>query len=332
MLRVILAFVLALAALVLPAGGSSRMSARGPRAGRNVAPLAPAVPRAPGRFVPLVPEARYPTHLVSSRTDPSRTDAPLTNPVSVARPKPSIVRELLLSFDDGPDLLGTPMVLEELNRRGLKGLFFVNGSHMVGNRPEDLARRDLVRKLAAHGHLVANHTLSHRNVCAEPEGLDHEIDGNAEIITAATGVRPLLFRSPYGARCKRLEEAMRIRGLLQVGWNLDPQEWRGDGEDAVVDYIKHMLGKSRGRYILLLHDTHAQAVRALPRILDWIVHENDRAVRAGEPPIVLRDYTVYFPERPLPAFASEPLLDDLGAAFGIVPRLLASLSEPRKGS
>lgn len=323
-MRVTLAFALALAVLVLPAGGSSKVPPRGPRLSRTGAAVPLVAPRPHGRLPPLAPEARYPTHLVTAQTGTAQATA--------TRPKPSPVRELLLSFDDGPDLLGTPMVLEELNRRGLKGLFFVNGTHMVGTRPEDMARRDLVRKLAAHGHLVANHTLSHKNVCAEPATLDHEIDGNAEIITAATGVRPLLFRSPYGARCKRLEEALRLRGLLQVGWNLDPQEWRGDGEDAVVDYIKHMLGKSRGRYILLLHDTHVQAVRALPRILDWIGRENERALRAGEPPIVLRDYTVYFPERPLPDFASTSLLDDLGAAFGIVPLLLARLSEPRKGS
>ena len=78
----------------------------------------------------------------------------------------------MLTFDDGPDLFHTPVVLDELDRRGLKAIFFVNARYMVGSRPQDLARRDLVRKLAAHGHLVANHTLSHRNVCAEPETLD----------------------------------------------------------------------------------------------------------------------------------------------------------------
>src|SRR5262245_13472667 len=53
-------------------------------------------------------------------------------------------RELLLSFDDGPDLRGTPVILNELDRRGLKAIFFVTGWRLLGNRPEDVARRDLV--------------------------------------------------------------------------------------------------------------------------------------------------------------------------------------------
>src|SRR4029079_15006619 len=77
-------------------------------------------------------------------------------------------RELLLSFDDGPDLKGTPVILDELDRRGLKAIFFVTGWRLAGTRPEDLARRELVRKIAAHGHLVANHTFTHHDLCQNP--------------------------------------------------------------------------------------------------------------------------------------------------------------------
>jgi peptidoglycan/xylan/chitin deacetylase (PgdA/CDA1 family) len=231
------------------------------------------------------------------------------------------VRDLVLTFDDGPDLLATPVILEELDRRGLKAIFFVNGRHLVGNRPQDLARRDLVRKMAAHGHLIANHTLSHRNVCAEPELLEREIDGNAEIITAATGVRPLLFRAPYGARCRRLDQALRDRDLVQVGWNLDPQEWKGGGEDGVYAYVTKRLARFAGRATLILHDTHSQAVRALPRILDWIARENHRVARDGGMPIRLRDYGVFIPSRPLGETGFEPLLADLRDAFSVLPGL-----------
>jgi peptidoglycan/xylan/chitin deacetylase (PgdA/CDA1 family) len=310
----------ALAALVLPAGGSGWHRAARPGAGPSAAAGAPERPR-PGARDPspvraraaaaprpaaeaaiLRPGPRYPTFLQPLPGEPP----PVVPP---ADPGPRR-RELVLTFDDGPDLFGTPLVLEALDRRGLKAIFFVNGRLLMGSKPQDLARRDLVRKLAAHGHLVANHTLSHRNVCAEPETLETEIDGNAEIIHAATGIRPLLFRSPYGARCRRLDEAARVRDLLQVGWNLDPQEWKGGGEDAIVAYVRTFLTRP-GRYILLLHDMQREAVRALPRILDWIARENDRAAATGAPPIVIRDYTVFFPVRELPATGFEPLVSEL---------------------
>jgi peptidoglycan/xylan/chitin deacetylase (PgdA/CDA1 family) len=229
------------------------------------------------------------------------------------------VRDLLLTFDDGPDLFGTTVVLDELDRRGLKAVFFVYGQHLVGNRPQDLARRDLVHKLAAHGHLVANHTLSHRNLCAEPDTLEREIDGNEEIITAATGVRPLLFRAPYGARCRRLDQALRARDLVQVGWNMDPQEWKGGGEDGVYNYVTSTLAHFTGRAILILHDTQREAVRALPRILDWIARENDRVAREGGVPLRIRDYSVLLPSPPLPETGLEPFLSDLRAGLSALP-------------
>src|SRR5947208_2500431 len=85
-------------------------------------------------------------------------------------------RKVLLSFDDGPDLRGTPLILDELDRRGLKAIFFVTGWRLKGERPEDVARRDLVRKIAAHGHLVANHTMSHHDLCQNPAEQAEEID------------------------------------------------------------------------------------------------------------------------------------------------------------
>jgi peptidoglycan/xylan/chitin deacetylase (PgdA/CDA1 family) len=235
-------------------------------------------------------------------------------------------RELLFTFDDGPDLAGTPLVLEALDRYGIKGIFFVNGRHFSGRRPQDLARRDLVRKLAAHGHLVANHTLTHQNPCARPELVEAEIDGNAELIAAATGVRPTLFRAPYGARCRHLDQVLAARDLIPVGWNLDPQEWRGDDEDAVVAYVTGALRRLRGRATLLLHDTHPGAVRALPRILAWLARENARLVREGrtkqgggegvDGPIRVRDYAAFLPPKTLPSTGFEPLVAPLAEPFG----------------
>jgi peptidoglycan-N-acetylglucosamine deacetylase len=303
--RLTLLACFATAALVPVTAGSMRGSAVRPVApGASPAPSevdAPEAPLparlrvAPGEAVPLL-------RLSGRKSDQGRA----------RKGKPA--RELILTFDDGPDLSGTPVVLEELERRGLRAIFFVNGEHMVGSRPEDFARRDLVRRIAAQGHLVANHTLSHRNVCSEPDDLERQIDGNAEIIAGATGLRPLLFRSPYGARCRRLDQALAERDLLSIGWNLDPQEWKGGSEDAIVDYVTSRLGRSTGRAVLLLHDPRRGAVRALPRILDWIEVENARLRHSGGEPLVIRDYSVFLPEEPLPSTGLEPLGRRLAAA------------------
>jgi peptidoglycan/xylan/chitin deacetylase (PgdA/CDA1 family) len=232
-------------------------------------------------------------------------------------------RSLLLSFDDGPDLVGTSLILDELTRRHVKAVFFVNGHHIVRNRPEDLARRDLLRKLATHGHLVGNHTMNHRNLCQNRDAMAAEIDGASELIAYATSVRPLLFRSPYGARCRDLDRALADRDLIQVGWNMDPQEWRGEDEDAIATYAITGLRRAQGPVILLLHDKNVAAVRALARILDFVDAENARAAREGRAPIRLVDYRVFLPAEPLPETGLEPW----GRSFLSSLQALSSLAD-----
>jgi len=232
-------------------------------------------------------------------------------------------RELLLSFDDGPDLGGTPTILAELDRRGLKAIFFVTGWRLVGQRPEDVARRDLVRKIAAHGHLVANHTMNHHDLCQNPEEQASEIDASTELIAETTGIRPLLFRSPYGAFCRSLEAALTARGMPDIGWNIDPQDWKTDDEEAVFSYLTSKVDKLKGRGIMLLHDTHEASVHALPKFLDWLARENKRAVRQRRPPVNVIDYAVMVPKRPVTASGIPELVGALVAdARGSVARHL----------
>jgi peptidoglycan/xylan/chitin deacetylase (PgdA/CDA1 family) len=276
----------ALAALALPVvlpgtvGGSDAPHV--PVAVTAAPLLAPGVARTPRR----APAAYEPVALFSPGHGAHTAFQPATAP-----------RELVLSFDDGPDLRGTPLILEELDKRGLKAIFFVTGWRLTGHRPEDVARRDLVRKIAAHGHLVANHTFSHHNLCRNPDEQTAEIDGNAKLIAATTGVPPLLFRSPYGAFCESLQDKLTARELPDIGWNIDPQDWKSDDEDVVFTYLTTKLSGLKGRGILLLHDTHLASVHALPRVLDWLARQNARDVRAGREPVEVIDYAPFVPRR-----------------------------------
>jgi peptidoglycan/xylan/chitin deacetylase (PgdA/CDA1 family) len=242
---------------------------------------------------------------------------------------PTHRRELLLSFDDGPDLRGTPLILDELDRRGLKAIFFVTGWRLTGDRPEEIARRDLVRKIARHGHLVANHTMNHKNLCQNSIDQAAEIDGASEIVAQSTGVRPLLFRAPYGAICQSLLQALEARDMPNVRWNLDPQDWKSDDHDEIYRYLTQRLSQLRGRGVLLLHDTHIASVEALPAILDWIVRENRRAVSESRAPITLIDYSVMLPPRTPPQTGLEAIVASLTSdAGGALGRLLGNGPAP----
>jgi len=226
-------------------------------------------------------------------------------------------RELILTFDDGPDLRTTPIVLDELDRRGLKGLFFVTGWRLDGDRPEDEARRDLLRKILAHGHMVGNHTFHHANLCKNPEVTAREIDSNTAIIEAVTGYAPTLFRSPYGAHCRSLDAALVARGLVDIGWNIDPKDWLHHDVATVTSTLAGKLSHFEGRAILLLHDTHVGSVFSLSPVLDELGRQNEKAVQEGRPPVILRDYRVFLP------ISEEPQLGILALASSLGQDLLA---------
>jgi peptidoglycan/xylan/chitin deacetylase (PgdA/CDA1 family) len=301
--RRLVALAAFIAPIVAPALGGSSDAVRRPT-------TEPKLAAAPIAAAPV--PADEPTTLWSPGHGPHTGFQPSSSP-----------REILLSFDDGPDLRGTPMILDELDRRGLKAIFFVTGWRLLGQRPEDVARRDLVRKIAAHGHLVANHTMNHHDLCQNPSEQAAEIDANSELIASTTGVRPLLFRSPYGAFCQSLAAALNARGMPDIGWNIDPQDWKHDSEDAVLAYLIKSVEKLRGRGIMLFHDTHEASVHALPRFLDWLVRENKRAVRHRRPPVNIIDYSVMVPKRPVTASGVPELVRALYAdAAGSVARHL----------
>ncbi len=270
--------------------GAQRELALGPADRRQASKSEPGAPTQAS-----LPSATFPRYL---KPLPSEAPAAVTHAPAE--------RLVLLTFDDGPDLQGTPLIMDELDRRKLKAVFFVMGQHIVRNRPEDLARRDLLRKLALHGHHVGNHTMNHKDLCQNPGSLAEEVDHAAELITYATGVRPLLFRSPYGARCRSLDRALVERDLIQVGWNADPREWRGNSERAIFSYVTDVLAHASAPVILLLHDKNMAAVQTLPRILDWIEQEQSRVAREGGVPIRIVDYSVLLPER-----AAHPLVESV---------------------
>jgi peptidoglycan/xylan/chitin deacetylase (PgdA/CDA1 family) len=218
--------------------------------------------------------------------------------------------ELLLTFDDGPALDKTPKVLDILDEHHVKAVFFVNGWHFQGSRPAAEQSKALLREELRRGHLVGNHTVHHYFLCGRvySKRAAEEIEENAALIEAATGMRPPLFRTPYGAHCPQLATTLSGLGITPIGWDIDPQDWRLRNAPKIEAYVESHLRTLRGRQILLLHDVQSETVKALPHILDWIERENGARAERHEPPIKIIDYGYLLPPRPL----VPPLLDAFG--------------------
>src|SRR2546427_7435919 len=137
---------------------------------------------------------------------------------------PSLVRgpadgkRIALTFDDGPAPPFTEQILDILRARGITATFFVCGRN-VERHP------DVVRRIAAEGHTLGNHTYSHPFLCFRSRrSMAGEIDRTQEAVRKITGESPTLFRPPYGVRWPGLWRVLGER-RLRVGM------WAGSGLD-----------------------------------------------------------------------------------------------------
>jgi len=195
--------------------------------------------------------------------------------------------ELILSFDDGPHPIVTPKILDMLAAHDIHAVFFWVGWHFQ-RAPE--ASKALAERAIAEGHVIANHTINHAQLCAVPEAqAAFEIDGNRAMLEQAATMPVVWFRSPYGARCSQIERLLAERGMHNFHWDLDPQEWRKGSQGSAIRYVTHNLAflGDKDRAVLLLHDTKRSTLTALPKILDWITAENKKREVSGRKPIVI---------------------------------------------
>ena len=160
-------------------------------------------------------------------------------------------QEVALTYDDGPNDAATPRLLDILAAANVRATFFMIG-RFVRERP------DLVRAVAAAGHLVGNHTMTHPWLPSKPAALiREELRGCQQALQDTLGAPVRYFRSPHGARRPAVLGAAAELGLTPVQWNVSGQDWTAIGEDGIVKLVARRAGKvargGRGANVLL-HD------------------------------------------------------------------------------
>ncbi|MDR4891159.1 MULTISPECIES: polysaccharide deacetylase family protein [unclassified Chryseobacterium] len=177
-------------------------------------------------------------------------------------------KELVLTFDDGPDETYTPQILDVLSKYHVPAAFFLVGLNAEKNLP-------LVKRIYREGHEIGNHTFTHENVAkVSPERALLELKLTRLLIECVTGHSTILFRAPYNADSEPTtsEEIIpvalaRQQNYLDIGENIDPEDWQpGIKADEIVKRVMAGVKHERGN-IILLHDaggdTRAETVKAL---------------------------------------------------------------------
>jgi peptidoglycan/xylan/chitin deacetylase (PgdA/CDA1 family) len=174
-----------------------------------------------------------------------------------------------LTFDDGPDPVDTPKLLDLLREKGVKATFFV-----VGKRADRYP--EIVRRAWNEGHLIANHTWSHYSLFCflTPSRLRAEIERGTESVRRSCGFRPRLFRSPVGLRHPLLGPYLKDAGLEFVSWSI----WTRDSLNPNAEVLtRRILSQVAGGDIILLHDRLPGGADVMLSILPRVIDE----IRAG---------------------------------------------------
>ncbi|HEX5413853.1 MAG TPA: polysaccharide deacetylase family protein [Terriglobia bacterium] len=183
---------------------------------------------------------------------------------------PAESRSVFLTFDDGPAPPFTERVLDILSEHKISATFFLCGKN-VESHPE------IARRIVREGHTVGNHTYSHPFLFARSSRfIAAEIDRAQEAIERVTGVRPTLFRPPYGARWFGLMPVLRQRRLKMIMWSVTGFDWKYKSEQILRATTRRLHPGA----VILLHDGHEQpppggidqsgTVEALPEIIEAV--------------------------------------------------------------
>jgi peptidoglycan/xylan/chitin deacetylase (PgdA/CDA1 family) len=173
----------------------------------------------------------------------------------------TVSRLVSLTFDDGPDPVTTPAVLDVLAKYGVHAAFFCIGEKTA-------QYQGLARRIADEGHIIANHSYHHfwGTNFLRLKGLTREMAQTQEAIQGATGKTPAFFRPPMGLTNPHMARALRRNGLICVGWDVRPFD-TGRTNRQVMDVIAR---KTRDGSIILLHDT-ARSPREIMELLEGVI-------------------------------------------------------------
>ncbi|GIO34801.1 MULTISPECIES: N-acetylmuramoyl-L-alanine amidase [Paenibacillus] len=187
-------------------------------------------------------------------------------------------KQVALTFDDGPDKIVTPKILDILKENKIKATFFI-----LGNRAK--TQPDLVRRIVEEGHAIGNHSWSHPNF--DQISVDQalkEVEDTQATLEDAVGFRPILFRPPYGALSKDKLDAIHQQDLAVVNWTVDTMDWSGVSSKEIMRLVRKEL-KPGG--IVLQHTANgknhlANTIEALQQMIPELKAEGYSFVTVPE--------------------------------------------------
>ncbi len=170
---------------------------------------------------------------------------------------------IYLTFDAGFENGHTPAILDALKKHNAPAAFF-----LVGNYLETAP--DLVRRMIAEGHTVANHTYHHPDMSAiaSKDAFQAELAATEKKFYEITGQEmPKLYRPPQGKYSEQNLQFANELGYTTVFWSLAYVDWYKDDQPTKEEAFKKLIPRIHNGAIVLLHSTSATNAAVLDELL-----------------------------------------------------------------
>ena len=179
-----------------------------------------------------------------------------------------------LTYDDGPSN-ATPLILDTLEKYGVKATFFVVGRDQVEYHKEALIRA------YNDGMEIGSHTYDHRILSkSTQEQIWETMWKNDELLKEVIGFQPKIMR-PTGGGINDTVRASIDRPMIL--WNIDTLDWKYEDKDTIVNTVKAEVHPGA---IILMHDlietTGDSTWQATAEIVPWLLEQGYEPVTVSE--------------------------------------------------
>lgn len=167
-------------------------------------------------------------------------------------------KKIAISFDAAWGDEYTQDILDTLDKYNVKSTFFLVG-FWIDKYPEQ------VKEIHKRGHEIGNHSATHPNMTElNVSGMEKEINEVGDKIENLIGVRPTLFRPPFGAYNDFLIQTLTGNGYYTIQWDVDSLDWKELGVQPVVDKVTRNI---RNGSIVLFHNNAKYIKDYLPLVI-----------------------------------------------------------------
>lgn len=191
-------------------------------------------------------------------------------------------KKISISFDCAWGVEHTDKILDELDRHNVRCTFFAV-EFWVEKYPE------YAKKVVERGHELGTHSKTHPYMSKlSAAEMQAELTSSSKKIEEVTGVKPTLFRPPYGDYNNQLIETSNKLGLYPIQWDVDSLDWKNL---TATELSLRVINGAKEGSIILCHNNGLHTAEALPMIFSTLQNRGFEFVPIGEL-IYKNNYTV----------------------------------------